>query len=156
MYLKVDVMIFSKNESIFDFSRLWTTIYNWKYERSFNSQKTYLSFKNGLFSQAHSTHNPLKGLSDEVPYLLIDKCYCRKLIFMKFVFFKFVCLRKFKFITFDNNFFKKVSKRPEIADNFWVSHFLGKFYLNLLPLQFCSHVWEYIFILSDTPFIVIP
>jgi hypothetical protein len=28
MHLKVDVIIFFKNESIFDFSRLRTTIYN--------------------------------------------------------------------------------------------------------------------------------
>jgi hypothetical protein len=49
MHLKVDVIIFSKNKSIFDFSRLRTTIYNWKDKRSLNSHKRYLSFKNGLF-----------------------------------------------------------------------------------------------------------
>jgi hypothetical protein len=49
MHLKVDVIIFSRNESVFDFSRLRTTIYNWKNKRSLNSHKRYLSFKNALF-----------------------------------------------------------------------------------------------------------
>jgi hypothetical protein len=39
MHLKVDLIIFSKNESVFDFSRLRTTIYNWKNKRSLNSHK---------------------------------------------------------------------------------------------------------------------
>jgi hypothetical protein len=49
MHSKVDVIIYSKNESIFDFSRLRTTIYNWKNKHSLNSHKRYLSFKKGLF-----------------------------------------------------------------------------------------------------------
>jgi hypothetical protein len=49
MHLKVDVIIFSRNESVFDFSRLRTTIYNWKNKRSLNSHKRYLSFKNAIF-----------------------------------------------------------------------------------------------------------
>ena len=49
MHLKVDVIIFSRNESVFDFSRLRTTIYNWKNKRSLNSHKIYLSFKKSLF-----------------------------------------------------------------------------------------------------------
>ena len=44
MHLKVDVIIFWKNESIFDFSRLRTTIYNWKNERSLNSHKKIFEF----------------------------------------------------------------------------------------------------------------
>jgi hypothetical protein len=44
------VIIFFKNESVFDFSRLRTTIYNWKNKRSLNSHKRYLSYKKGLFS----------------------------------------------------------------------------------------------------------
>jgi hypothetical protein len=58
MQLKVDVIIFFKNESIFDFSRLQTTIYNWKNERSLNSHERYFSFKNGLFSPAHCWKHP--------------------------------------------------------------------------------------------------
>jgi hypothetical protein len=49
MHLKVDVIIFLKMNQIFDFSRLRTTIYNWKNKRSLNSHKRYLSFQKGLF-----------------------------------------------------------------------------------------------------------
>jgi hypothetical protein len=67
MHLTAHVKIFSKNESIFDFSRLRTTIYKWKNKRSLNSHKRYLSFKNGLFFPQHiagSTHNPLLRILD--------------------------------------------------------------------------------------------
>jgi hypothetical protein len=66
MHLKVDVIIFSKNESIFDFSRLRTTIYNWKNKRSLNSHKRYLSFKNALFFPStllEAPTIPLRGYS---------------------------------------------------------------------------------------------
>jgi hypothetical protein len=46
---KVHVIILSKNESIFDFSRSRNTINNWKNKRLLHSHKRYLIFKNGLF-----------------------------------------------------------------------------------------------------------
>jgi hypothetical protein len=49
MHLKVDVIIFSTNETIFDFSGLRTTIYNSKNKRSLSSHRRYLSFKIDLF-----------------------------------------------------------------------------------------------------------
>jgi hypothetical protein len=68
MHLKVDVIIFSRNESVFDFSRLRTTIYNWKNKRSLNSHKRYLSFKNALFFPSTLLEAPtiptIKGVSD--------------------------------------------------------------------------------------------
>jgi hypothetical protein len=65
MHLKVDVIIFSKNESILDLSRLRTTIYNWKNKRSLNSHKRYLSYKKGLFFSStllKAPTIPLKGI----------------------------------------------------------------------------------------------
>ena len=64
IHLKIDVIIFSNNESIFDFSRLRTTIYNWQNKRSLNSHKRYLSLKNGLFSPStllEAPTIPLRG-----------------------------------------------------------------------------------------------
>ena len=66
MHLKVDVMIFSKNESIFDFSRLRTTIYNWKNKRSLNSHERYLSFKKGLFSPSKLLEAPTIPLINNI------------------------------------------------------------------------------------------
>jgi hypothetical protein len=63
MHLKVDLIIFSKNESIFDFSRLRTTINNWKNKRSLNSHKRYLSFKKGLFFPSKLLNAPTIPLS---------------------------------------------------------------------------------------------
>ena len=63
MHLKVDVIIFSRNESVFDFSRLRTTIYNWKNKRSLNSHKRYLSFKNALFFPSTLLEAPTIPLS---------------------------------------------------------------------------------------------
>ena len=64
MHLKVDVIIFSRNESVFDFSRLRTTIYNWKNKRSLNSHKRYLSFKNALFFPSTLLEAPTIPLSN--------------------------------------------------------------------------------------------
>jgi hypothetical protein len=65
MHLKVNVILFSKNESIFDFPRLRTTIYNWKNKIfSLNSHKRYLSFKKVLFFSMTLLEAPTIPLRD--------------------------------------------------------------------------------------------